>query len=217
MVCQKTSSQLAGGRGGGGSNKKRPPRGGGRHHASPVTDQLPPPPAGTAGGWTFSVSVRNSQEFFGKITSSPWENLQTKNALFWYDFIIQARRFAVLGGLFYETHGYFGALRRVFHRIWSVAGVRPRRPLPHGPGKIPPHPGGHHPGGGLVLVPRPPGGHPPGPVATEPGLRPLHPAAGPGKLRSAAVGQKWTGDSLYSCFPDTPRQEWGGRHRPGTL
>ena len=65
--------------------------------------------------------------------------------------------------------------------------------------------------------PRPPGGHPPGPVAGEPGLRSLHPAAGPGKLRSAAVGGKWTGDFLYSCFPGAPRQEWGGRHRPGTL
>ena len=193
------------------------PPGRGAHQDFPVTEQHACPAAGTAGGWNFSVSVRNSQEFFGKITSSPWENLQTKNALLWYDWIIQARRFAVLGGLFYETYGYFGPVRRVLHRIWRVSGVRPRRPLPHGPGKIPAHPGGHHPRRGLVLVPRPPGGHPPGPVATEPNLRPLHLAAGPGKLRSAAVGRKWTGDSLYSCFPDTPRQEWGGRHRSGAL
>ena len=43
------------------------------------------------------------------------------------------------------------------------------------------------------------------------------PAAGPGKLRSAPVGRKWTGDSLYSCFSGAPRQERGGRHRSGAL
>ena len=71
--------------------------------------------------------------------------------------------------------------------------------------------------GAWYWYPRPSGGHPPGPVAGEPGLRPLHPAAGPGKLRSAPVGRKWTGDSLYSCFSGAPRQERGGRHRSGAL